>query len=74
MKIPFVDLKLQYKNIKTEIDSAISSVISETSFIKGKYVNNFEEEFAKSYGVKHVVSCANGQMLYISQIIRHRWG
>ena len=32
--IPFVDLKSQYINIKNEIDSAISTVINETSFIK----------------------------------------
>ncbi len=67
MNIPFVDLKLQYKSIKDEIDTAISSVISETSFIKGKYVKNFENGYAKSYGVKQVISCANGtDALYIS--------
>ena len=38
--IPFVDLKLQYKNIKEEIDIAISNVIQDTAFIKGKYVEN----------------------------------
>ena len=66
MAIPFVDLKAQYKNIKTDIDAAIAAVIDESAFIKGKYVKTFEEEFAKIYGVKHVVSCANGtDSLYI---------
>ena len=41
MKIPFVDLKSQYNNIKLEIDNAISKVISETAFIGGKIRNKF---------------------------------
>jgi len=66
MKIPFVDLKVQYQSIKSEIDSAINDVISEAAFIGGKYVKKFEEEFANLYGVNHVVSCANGtDSLYI---------
>jgi dTDP-4-amino-4,6-dideoxygalactose transaminase len=67
MNVPFVDLKTQYLNIKTEIDTAISSVINETAFIKGKYVNKFEEEYASAYGVKHFISCANGtDAIYIT--------
>ena len=66
MKIPFVDLKSQYFNIKKEVDDAISQVINDTAFIGGKYVKEFEENFAKFYGVKHVISCANGtDSLYI---------
>ena len=66
MKIPFVDLSLQYQNLKAEIDQAISSVIADTAFIGGKYVTAFEGEFASMYGVNHVVSCANGtDSLYI---------
>ena len=67
MNIPFVDLKTQYHSIKDEIDTAIQNVINETSFIKGKYVQNFEEEYADAYGVKHCISCANGtDAIYIS--------
>ena len=66
MQIPFVDLKAQYKDIRQSIDSAISDVIAETAFIGGKYVKKFENDFAQLYGVKHVVSCANGtDSLYI---------
>jgi len=67
MTIPFVDLKAQYQSIKPEIDQAIQNVISETAFIKGKYVQRFEEEYAAAYGVKHCISCANGtDAIYIS--------
>ena len=44
--IPFVDLKSQYQSIKEEINATIQNVISETAFIKGKYVQKFEEEYA----------------------------
>lgn len=66
MKVPFVDLKRQYVAIKDSIDLAIDSVIDNTAFIGGKYVNEFEVEFSKLYGVKHCISCANGtDSLYI---------
>src|ERR1044071_10219723 len=66
MQIPFVDLKSQYHSIKDEIDQSISDVIEESAFIGGKYVKAFENAFAKLYGVKHVISCANGtDSLYI---------
>ncbi|MDP8218256.1 MAG: DegT/DnrJ/EryC1/StrS family aminotransferase [Candidatus Theseobacter exili] len=67
MKIPFVDLKAQYKTIKNEIDEAIQSVIDETAFIKGKYVTQFEKAYAEKYGVKHCIGVANGtDAIYIT--------
>jgi dTDP-4-amino-4,6-dideoxygalactose transaminase len=60
MKIPFVDLKAQYHSIKEDIDTAISNVIENTAFIKGKYVDTFEKEFAEVLGVKHCIGVANG--------------
>ena len=67
MNIPFVDLKAQYQSIKSEIDIVIQDVINETAFIKGKYVQQFEQDYAESYGVKNVVSCANGtDAIYIT--------
>ncbi|MDX2173151.1 MAG: DegT/DnrJ/EryC1/StrS family aminotransferase [Bacteroidota bacterium] len=60
MNVPFLNLKEQYNNHKLEIDKAIENVISETAFIKGKYVDGFEKEFAAAYGVKHCIGVANG--------------
>jgi len=60
MYIPLVDLKAQYQTIKPEIDVAIHAVIDETAFIRGKYVQKFETEYAKKYGVKHCIGVANG--------------
>ena len=60
MKIPFVDLHTQYLDNKTSIDTAIETVIKETSFIKGTHVKQFEENYAKAIGVKHCIGVANG--------------
>ena len=49
MQIPFVDLKAQYLSIKEEIDTAIQNVINDTAFIKGKYVQRFEDDYAEIY-------------------------
>ncbi|MEK9148538.1 MAG: DegT/DnrJ/EryC1/StrS family aminotransferase [Candidatus Desantisbacteria bacterium] len=60
MNVPFVDLKRQYQAIKQEIDSAISEVISNTAFILGKPVSQFEEGFAKYCEAKHCVGVNSG--------------
>lgn len=60
MAVPFADLHLQYETIKTGLDSAIASVIRDSAFIRGPYVDAFEQEFAKAADVRHCVSCANG--------------
>jgi dTDP-4-amino-4,6-dideoxygalactose transaminase len=67
MKIPFVDLHAQYLSIKSEIDAAIVEVIAQSAFIGGPHVEKFETAWAKTLGVKHCVSCANGtDALYIA--------
>ena len=49
MEISFVDLKRQYKSIKSEIDEAIQRVIDSQYFILGEEVKKFEEEFGMGY-------------------------
>jgi dTDP-4-amino-4,6-dideoxygalactose transaminase len=67
MNIPFVDLSMQYQALKPEIDSAIQSVISETAFVRGPYVTDFEQNYARRYGAEHCISTANGtDAIYIA--------
>jgi dTDP-4-amino-4,6-dideoxygalactose transaminase len=58
--IKFLDLKSQYDSIKDEIDKAIKNVISETAFIGGKYVAQFEKDFSTYVDTKYCVGVANG--------------
>ncbi len=67
MKIPFVDLHAQYLSIKDDIDGAIAEVIAESAYIRGRHVDAFEQAWARTLGVKHCVSCANGtDAIYIA--------
>ncbi len=67
LKVPFVDLKIQYESLKDQMDKAMQAVIQDTAFIGGKYVTAFENAFAKEYGVKHCISCGNGtDAIYIA--------
>ena len=58
--IPFVDLDIQYKEIKSEIDDAIKECIADSNFIRGKAVSDFEMAFASYLGIKYCIGCGNG--------------
>jgi len=58
--IEMVDLRVQYKNLASEIDNAIRSVLESAAFIKGPEVKIFEQELQKYLNVDHVISCGNG--------------
>jgi dTDP-4-amino-4,6-dideoxygalactose transaminase len=60
MKIQMVDLKGQYQKIKEEVDAGIQECIDNTAFINGPAVKEFQQDFEKYLGVKHVIPCANG--------------
>jgi dTDP-4-amino-4,6-dideoxygalactose transaminase len=65
--IPFADLHAQYLSIRSEIDAAIAEVIRTSAYIRGPFVENFEQEFALAIGSARCVSCANGtDALYIA--------
>src|ERR1700738_2193556 len=67
MSVPYADLQLQYQSIKREVDDAIAGVIRDNAFIRGPYVDAFEQQFAGAVDVKHCVSCANGtDALYLA--------
>jgi dTDP-4-amino-4,6-dideoxygalactose transaminase len=67
MEVPLVDLRTEYEEIRHEIDKAISMVIRDTAFVGGKYVNQFEEEFAHFCHTKRCIGVGNGtDALYIA--------
>lgn len=67
VKVPFADLYAQYLSLRGEIDHAIESVIKQSAFIRGRFVENFEKDFSGLLGVPYCVSCGNGtDALYIA--------
>jgi UDP-2-acetamido-2-deoxy-ribo-hexuluronate aminotransferase len=58
--IQMVDLKEQYRKIKTEIDAAVLKVIDSAGFINGPEVERFATALAQYNGSNHVIPCANG--------------
>jgi dTDP-4-amino-4,6-dideoxygalactose transaminase len=59
-QIPLVDLKAQYLSIKDEIDRTVFKCLNDASFIKGKAVTEFENNFAEYIGTEHCIGCGNG--------------
>lgn len=58
--IPMVDLKIQYQQIKKEIDDGILEALEKTQFILGPNVSAFESEAAAHLGVSDAVAVASG--------------
>ena len=59
MKISFLDLGAAYRELKTEIDAAVSRVIESGWYILGPEVEAFESEWAAFSGASHTVGVTN---------------
>lgn len=60
MNVPFIDLALQHKEIRKQIDKSIRSVIDRNDFILGKESALFEKEFAEYCGCVYAVGVSSG--------------
>jgi dTDP-4-amino-4,6-dideoxygalactose transaminase len=60
ISVPYLDLKAQYRSIKSEIDAAVSRVLESSQFVLGAEVAAFEEEFAKHCGAAECVAVNSG--------------
>ena len=60
MGVPFLDLKLQYRLVKNEINANVQHVMDSCSFILGENVRFFEKDFASFCGTEYAVGVANG--------------
>ncbi|ELR99627.1 DegT/DnrJ/EryC1/StrS aminotransferase family protein [Gloeocapsa sp. PCC 73106] len=59
-RIPILDLRQQYQQIKSELDQAIASVLESGQFILGPEVQKFEAEVAEYLGIKYAVGVNSG--------------
>lgn len=58
--IPLVDLGAQHSAVAAEVAEGWRSVVSQTAFIDGPQVRQFEREYAAFIGVQHCIGTANG--------------
>lgn len=60
MNIPLIDLTIQHRNLRSEINSAIEGVLDRGDFILGQDVSKLEEEFAAYCGTKYAIGVDSG--------------
>ncbi|MGE5329826.1 MAG: DegT/DnrJ/EryC1/StrS family aminotransferase [Deltaproteobacteria bacterium] len=60
MRVPILDLKSQYINMKEEINESIIEVLEKCQFILGPQVKKIEENISKLCNVKFGIGVANG--------------
>jgi len=59
-RIPLLDLRAEYHELKSEIDDAVGRVLESGQFILGPEVTALEEEFASYCDVKHAIGVNSG--------------
>jgi dTDP-4-amino-4,6-dideoxygalactose transaminase len=60
MQVPFIDLSHQHEDLWPAYETALKEVFHRGAFVLGPAVAQFEEEFRRYLGVKHVVGVNSG--------------
>jgi len=60
MKVPFLELKPTYLELKPELDAAYQRIMNSGYYLYGKELETFEQEFAAYCEVPHCVGVGNG--------------
>jgi dTDP-4-amino-4,6-dideoxygalactose transaminase len=60
MKVPVLDLKAEYHELRDQILPALDRVCENSAFVLGEEVEQFESEFANYCDVKHCVALSSG--------------
>jgi len=60
VKVPFLDLKLQMKNLGRGLQEAVWSTLESAAFIEGRPVTEFEQAFATYCGTSEAVAVDSG--------------
>lgn len=60
MKVPMLDLTIQYQQLKAEINTAVQQLMENAHFILGSNVKKLEQDIAAYSRVKHGVGVGNG--------------
>ncbi len=60
MTIPFIDLKKQYQELRTQIQERINRVLEHGQYIMGPEVKELEDKLCEYTGSKHCITVASG--------------
>ena len=60
MRVPLLDLKAQYADIRHDLDAAVQAVFESARFIGGPEVSALEEEVARYCSSPQAIACASG--------------
>ena len=71
MKVPFLDLKAQYKEIKDEVNNSLQEVMEKTSFASGPFVQQFEDEFSEFCNSKYCITVNSGTSALHVALLAH---
>lgn len=60
MRVPFLDIPGQYKEVRHLIDPAIAEIMETGAYVLGKWNTQLETELAQRHGVKHGIALNSG--------------
>jgi len=60
MKVPFLNLKMQYESLREEIVASLQQVLDKTAFAGGPFVDKFEKEFASFCQCEYAIGVNSG--------------
>lgn len=60
MRVPFLDLGAQTREVRPQIDAAIAEIFESSAFVLGKWGKRLEETIAQAHGVKHGIAVNSG--------------
>lgn len=69
MKVPLLDLKIQYAPLREETLKSLNDILDSQYFIGGKYVAKLEEDIAAYSGVKHAIGVSSGTDALIASLM-----
>lgn len=69
MKVPLLDLKIQYAPLRDETLKSLNDILDSQYFIGGKYVSKLEEDIAAYSGVKHAIGVSSGTDALVASLM-----
>ncbi len=69
MKVPLLDLKIQYAPLRDETLKSLNDILDSQYFIGGKYVSKLEEDIAAYSGVKYAIGVSSGTDALVASLM-----